>query len=188
MSEAARQDVTRLLRLWGEGDASALEQLTPLVYGELHRLAASYMRGERPGHTLAPTALVHEAYLRMVADDGREWSGRAHFLAIAARHMRRILVDHARRRSAGKRGSGRRATALDEAAIAVDRPQDLVALDDALRDLAAFDERKARIVELHYFGGLTQDEVAALLEVHVNTVARELRLARAWLQSQLNPQ
>lgn len=187
MDSIARRDVTRLLHLWSGGDASALERLTPLLYDELRRLASSYLRRERPGHTLAPTALVHEAYLRLVDDGGREWSGRTHFLAIAARHMRQILVDHARRRSAGKRGAGERAVTLDEALLARERPEELILLDDALERLAAFDERKARIVEWHYFGGLGQEEVASLLGVHVNTVARELRLARAWLQQQLAP-
>ena len=183
--EGGSDEVTVLLRRWGDGDAAALEALTPILYRELRRLAAGYMRGERAGHTLQPTALVNEAYLRLVGDGERGWSGRVHFLAIAARHMRQILVDHARRRSAGKRGAGGRADTLDEGVLVHERPEDLVALDDALGALAQVDERKARILEMHYFGGLTQDEVALALDLHPNTVARDLRLARAWLQSQL---
>jgi RNA polymerase sigma factor (TIGR02999 family) len=157
----------------------------PIVYRELRRLAAGYMRRERPSHTLQPTALVAEAYLRLVGEDHRDWSARVEFYAVAARHMRQILVDHARRRRARKRGGGEGALTLDEELLPTRRPVDLVALDDALEALSHFDERKARAVELHYFGGLTHEEAAAVLGVHANTVARELRLARAWLHGQL---
>jgi RNA polymerase sigma factor (TIGR02999 family) len=158
----------------------------PIVYQDLRRLAAGYLRRERAGHTLQPTALVSEVYLRFVGHEQPDWSGRLDFYAAAARHMRQILVDHARRRRARKRGGGQRAVTLDDALLPVQRPHDLVALDDALEALARFDERKARAVELHYFGGLTQDEAAQVLGVHVNTVARELRLARAWLHREIS--
>lgn len=184
MEPSARDDVTRLLRRWSDGDADALAQLTPLLYQELRRLAAAYMRRERAGHTLQPTALVNEAYLRLVGD-AEHGKDRTHFFAIAARHMRHILVDHARRRQSQKRGRAERAATLVESLVAEEKPTALIALDDALAALAAVDQRKARIVEIHYFGGLTQDEIAAALDVHPNTVARELRLARAWLQAQM---
>jgi RNA polymerase sigma-70 factor, ECF subfamily len=184
VSTSATEEVTRLLRRWGGGDPAALDQLTPVLYRELRRVAAGHLRRERPGHTLQPTALVHETYLRLIGSDQPEWSDRAHFFAIAARHMRQILVDHARRRNARKRGGGQAVT-LDEGLPATARPLDVIALDDALEALARLDQRKARILELHYFGGLGQEEIAAVLEVHVNTVARDLRLARAWLRLQL---
>ena len=158
----------------------------PIVHQELRRLAAGYMRRERAGHTLQPTALVAEAYLRLVGEDHPEWSDRVHFFAVAARHMRQILVDHARRRSARKRGGGKPGVTLDQDLLPAQGSDDLVALDDALEDLARLDERKARAVELHYFGGLTHEEAGTVLGVHANTVARELRLARAWLHQQIN--
>ncbi len=173
--------VTVLLRNWRGGDRTALDQLVPIVYAELRRLAASYLRDERPGHTLRPTDLVSEAYLRLLGGPASDLVDRAHFLAIAGRNMRQILVDHARRRGRDKRGGGARPITLDAEIGAVDRPEALVALDDALVALDAFDQRKANIVELAYFGGLTQAEIAGLLDVHVNTVARELRLAEAWI-------
>jgi RNA polymerase sigma factor (TIGR02999 family) len=152
-----------------------------VVYSELRRLAGAYMRHERPDHTLSPTALVSEAFLRLVGGEHPAYEDRVQFFAVAAHHMRRILVDHARRRTAQKRGGHDRPELLDEGLIANDRPEELVALDDALVALTAMDERKARAVELHYFGGMSQKEVAAALSVHENTVARDLRLARAWL-------
>lgn len=158
----------------------------PIVHRELRRLAAGYMRRERAGHTLQPTALVAEAYLRLVGEDHPEWSDRVHFFAVAARHMRQILVDHARRRRARKRGGGQPGVTLDQDLLPAQGSDDLVALDDALEDLARLDERKARAVELHYFGGLTHEEAGTVLGVHANTVARELRLARAWLHQQIN--
>jgi RNA polymerase sigma-70 factor (ECF subfamily) len=178
--------VTRLLRDWSDGSQAALDELIPLVYGELRRLAGGYLRGERPGQTLRPTDLVSEAYLRLVDGAPLDWGGRAHFFAIAARAMRQVLVDSARQRSAGKRGGGERPATLDEVgAAACDRPEGLVALDDALSELAKNDERKAKVVELFYFGGLSQGEIAAMLAVHVNTVSRDLRFAEAWLKAQL---
>lgn len=176
--------VTQLLREWRAGDRSALDHLIPLVYRELHRLADGFMRRQRPGHTLRPTDLVAEAYEKL-AGATPDLADRVHFFAVAARVMRQILVDHARERSAGKRGGGERPITLDEALVGGERPDELVDLDRALDELATFDERRARAVELHYFGGLTHDEVAGLLGVHVNTVARDLRVAEAWLHSKL---
>jgi RNA polymerase sigma factor (TIGR02999 family) len=174
--------VTLLLRDWRGGDRAALDELMPIIYAELHKLAAGYLRGERLGHTFKPTDLVSEAYLRL-ADGGQPaWNDRVHFFAIAARTMRQILVDHARKRNAVKRGDGERPVTIDDNLVAPDRPDGLIALDDALIALAAFDERKARAIELHYFGGLTHPEVAEVLGVHVNTVGRDLRLAEAWIQ------
>lgn len=177
--------VTLLLEQWREGDVSALEQLTRMVYAELRRLAAGQLRGERPGHTLSPTALVAEAFLRIAGDDTPAWTDRVHFLAAASRHMRHILVDHARARAAKKRGAGVRAVTLDEAMISDERPDELLALDDALTALAAVDARKARVIELHYFGGLTLKEVADAVGIHVNTALRDLRFAEAWLHRHL---
>jgi RNA polymerase sigma factor (TIGR02999 family) len=175
-----------LLRDWRVGDQAAFDELVPLVYNELHRIATAHMRGERPNHTFKPGDLVSEAYVRLAqAGDTPELSDRVHFFAIAARTMRQILVDHARKRNAAKRGDGARPVTFDEAVVGSERPEELVALDDALEALAKFDERKTKIVELHYFGGLTQAEIAEVLEVHVNTVARDLRLAEAWLHKHI---
>ena len=174
-----------LLRDWRSGNQDALAELLPLVYAELQRLAASYLRSERPDHSLRPPDLVAEAYLRLAEGEKPEWQDRVHFYGIAARTMRQILVAHARKRNTAKRGDGARPVTLDEAVAAADRPEELVALDEALAALSGFDERKARIVELHYFGGLTQPEIAGLLELHVNTVARDLRLAEAWIRQRL---
>ena len=176
--------VTRLLQDWRGGDAAAMDELMPVVYAELHRVAAAYMRGERADHTFRPTDLVGEAYMRL-AQGATDYNDRIHFFAAAAKTTRQILVDHARRRARDKRGGGERPIELDEARVATDRPGELVALDDALAALAEFDARKARIVELHYFAGLTQEEIGTALGVHVNTVARDLRLAVAWIQTQL---
>ena len=184
MSGAPRT-VTMLLRDWRGGNESALQELMPLVYAELHKLAASYMRGERAGHTMRPTDLVGEAYLRLAEGTQPELNDRVHFFAIAARTMRQILVDHSRKHNASKRGSGDRPITFDEGLVGGDRPEELLALDDALEALGKFDERKARAVELHYFGGLTQDEIAGVLGVHVNTVARDLKLAEAWIHRHL---
>lgn len=172
-----------LLRDWRAGNQGAFDELVPLVYSELHRIASAHLRGERPNHTFKPGDLVSEAYVRLSAvGDAPELNDRVHFFAIAARTMRQILVDHARKRNAAKRGDGARPVTFDEAVAAGGgRPDELVALDEAMLALAEFDERKAKIVELHYFGGLTQAEIAEVLEVHVNTVARDLRLAEAWL-------
>jgi RNA polymerase sigma factor (TIGR02999 family) len=181
--------LTSLLRAWSAGDVEAGDALMPLVYDELHVLAAASLRDERPGHTFRPTDLVSEAYLRMVGGAQPEWNDRVHFYAFASRVMRRILVDHARKRLADKRGAGAKALTLDDDGIAAqlarERPDELVALDDALVELADFDKRKARVIELHYFGGLTQAEIAHELAVHVNTAARDLKLAEAWLHRAL---
>jgi RNA polymerase sigma factor (TIGR02999 family) len=177
--------VTVLLRAWRAGDRGALDQVIPIVYGELHRLAEVFLRGERPGHTFSATELVSEAYLRLGSAQPETWNDRVHFMALAARAMRQLLVDHARRRTAARRGGGQRPVTLDEKLVGVDRPEELLRLDDALAALAADDERKARIVELYYFGGLTQAEIAEALEIHPNTVARDLRFAQAWLQRHL---
>jgi RNA polymerase sigma factor (TIGR02999 family) len=174
--------VTRLLRQWSEGDLGAANQLTPLVYQELHRLAGSYMRRERPDHTLAPTALIHEAYLRLVDQGQREWKSRSHFFSFAAHLMRQILVDHARQHGAQKRGGDAQRSELEnEDIMAPERGADLLALDEALTNLAAFDERKARVLELHFFAGMTLEETAETLGISLRTVHREMRMARAWL-------
>jgi RNA polymerase sigma factor (TIGR02999 family) len=175
-------DVTQLLRAWGRGDHAALDELWPLVQGELRRRAAAYLRRERPDHTLEPTALVHEAYLRLVGQGRVAWHDRMHFFALAAQMMRRILVDHARGQHRKKRAGGAVHVALDEAvAHAGPSPYDFLLLDQALCELAAVAGRHARIVELRYFGGLTEDEVADVLGVSRATVTREWQTARAWL-------
>jgi RNA polymerase sigma-70 factor, ECF subfamily len=177
-------DVTKLLTEWGQGDQAALNELFPLVYQDLHQRAKSYLSRERPDHTLQPTAVIHEAYLRLVTDSAaREWNGRVHFYAVASRVMRQILVDHARRHKAGKRGGGVSDVTLDEALVpAQAEAAELIDLDDALEKLVAFDERKARIVEMRYFGGCTVEETAAALGIAGITVMREARLAEAWLR------
>jgi RNA polymerase sigma factor (TIGR02999 family) len=174
---------------WSNGDESALERLIPLVHSELRRLAKRYMRRERPGHTLQTTALVNEAYVRLI-DAGRvKWQDRAHFLAISARLMRRILVDYARSRNYVKRGGEVRHVALEEAAVySEDRAPDLIALDDVLRALAETDPRKSQIVELRFFGGLSVEETAEVLKVSPDTVGRDWRLAKAWLLRELSGQ
>ncbi|MEP7340094.1 MAG: sigma-70 family RNA polymerase sigma factor [Acidobacteriota bacterium] len=178
--------VTQLLLDWRNGDQEALEKLTPLLYGELRRLAESYLRRERANHTLQATALVNEAFLQLLGNSPMDWQNRAHFFGIAARLMRQILVDHARAHSASKRGSGQDALPLDDAIeVPGARPADVVALDDALQDLAAFDDRKSRIIELRYFGGLSIEETAEVAGISVATVRRELRMAEAWLYRQM---
>ncbi len=183
----ASPDVTQLLRAWQDGDGDAVDRILPLVYDELHRIAHGAMRQESPGHTLQTTALVHEAYVRLVSTD-LEWESSGHFLRVAARAMRRILVDHARARKTAKRGGGAPVLVLDslESVVAAEsRADDVLALDDALERLFALDERKGRIVELCYFGGLTYDEIADTLGISPATVHRDLRMARAWLYSEL---
>ena len=176
-------DITKLLVEWSHGNQAALDQLTPLVYHDLHERARNYLRHERPDHTLQPTALIHEAYLRLVNDSPSEWNGRAHFFAVASRVMRQILVDHARHHRAGKRGGGAVNVSLDEALIpSISEGADLVALDEALSRLATFDERKCRIIEMRYFGGCTVDETADALGIASVTVMRDTRLAEAWLR------
>lgn len=179
------RDITALLGQWAAGDHQALEKLTPRVYAELRQLAASYLRRERPGHTLQPTALINQAYVRLLEQKQTpSFQNRSHFFAIAAQLMRRILVDHARRRRAAKR-SGRRAS-LDEAVNLPDgRNADLLALDESLKALEALDARKSRTVELRYFGGLSLDEIAEALEVSTKTVRRDLAFSEAWLCRQM---
>jgi RNA polymerase sigma factor (TIGR02999 family) len=180
------ETVTQLLVAYGEGDKTALEKLLPLVYSELKRLAEINFRNEREGHTLQPTALVHEAFLRLI-EQRVSWQNRSHFYGIAARLMRQILVDHARQRSAGKRGSGGMKLSLDEAIYLTDeRAAILVSLDDVLKELAEFDEEKARLVELRYFGGLTVEETAQAMGISVPTAVRYWRSARAWLLTRMN--
>jgi RNA polymerase sigma factor (TIGR02999 family) len=184
--DKAPLQVTDLLVAWSEGDKEAYDRLVPLVYDELHRLAHRYMSGERAGHTLQTTALVDEAYLRLVKQKVH-WQNRSHFFAIAAEVMRRILVDYARQRRFAKRGGNAQQVELDEAMVmARERSTELVALDEALRRLAEFDERKSRVVELRFFGGLTVEETAKVLNVSPNTVDRDWSTARAWLYKEVN--
>jgi RNA polymerase sigma-70 factor, ECF subfamily len=182
-------DVTRLLLSWRQGDEAALEQLIPMVHGELRRIAGRCMAGERAGHTLQATALVNEAYLRLVDVRRVDWHNRAHFLAMAARLMRRVLVDAARAKRSGKRGGDAvRVTFAEDLPITAEPAQDLVALDAALEALAKFDARKSRVIELRYFGGLTIEETASVLRVSPDTVMRDGKLANAWLMRALRPQ
>jgi RNA polymerase sigma factor (TIGR02999 family) len=178
-------EITQMLRKWSEGDRAALDQLMPVVHQELRKLADSYLRSERPDHTLQPTALINEAYLRLVKQDFPEWQSRKHFYGVAAQLMRQILVEHARARGAAKRDGGLKLS-LDEApTFSQDQATHLVALDDALTALAKFDERKARVVELRYFGGYSVEEVAIALDISVATVGREMRMAQAWLHREM---
>ena len=175
-------DVTSLLRRWRSGNVAAGEALLPLIYGELRRLATRSMRCEPANHTWRPTDLVSEAYIRLAEGGQPEWSNRAHFFAVAAGTMRRILIDHARRRRRSKRGGGVQSVPLDDRIAGEARPVDLIALDAALDALSKHDPRKARALELNYFGGLNQHEIASVLGVHVNTVASDLQFARAWIR------
>jgi RNA polymerase sigma factor (TIGR02999 family) len=179
-------EVTRLLVAWGDGDRAALDRLIPMVHSELRRLARSYMSRERPGHTLQSTALVNEAYLRLVDQDGMRWENRAHFFGVAARLMRQILVEHARGRQAAKRGGGQYMLSLGQVDRSAPRPDvNLMALDEALSRLEAVDPQKSRIVELRYFGGLSIEETAEVLGVSPATVNRGWSMARAWLRREL---
>ena len=179
-------NVTQLLAAWSSGDQDALATLTPIIQHELHRLAARYMAGERPGHVLQPTALVNEAYMRLADWKEVRWQNRAHFFAMAAQIMRRVLVDMARTRDRTKRGGGRLHVSLSEAEqVAAPQAADFVALDDALNSLEALDPRKSRVVELRFFAGLSLEEVAHVLDVSVATVRRDWSLARAWLYREL---
>jgi len=181
-----RGSVTQLLHQWSNGDRSALDELMPVVYDQLHRLASRSLRSEKPNHTLAATALVNEAYLRLVQADV-DWQDRAHFFAVSARLLRRILVDHAKANRRQKRGAGAEMVSLDEAmVVGPDCLAGLLELDAALKGLAAQDQRKSEIVELLCFGGLTYDETAAALHISAATVHRELKLARAWLHRELS--
>jgi RNA polymerase sigma factor (TIGR02999 family) len=183
--EASQGEITTLLKAWSEGDQTALEKLTPIVYKELHRLAGRYMKGERPGHSLQTTALVNEAYMRLVDYKRMEWQNRAHFFAVSAQLVRRILVEHARRRNL-KRGGGIRHVSLDEVAVTGGgRSADLVALDDAMKTLARMDPRKERVVEMRFFGGLSVEETAEVLKISPVTVMRDWTTAKAWLYKEL---
>jgi RNA polymerase sigma factor (TIGR02999 family) len=187
MAATSPQGVTRLLKAWGNGEQQALDQLIPLVYQELHRLAHRYMGRERQGHTLQPTALVHEAYERLIDLQTVSWQNRAHFFAVSAQVMRRILVDYARSRRYSKRGGEWRKVPLNEAvAVFRDRRTDIVALDDALQTLADIDHRKGRVVEMRFFGGLSIKEIAEVLNVSQETVLRDWRLAKVWLLRELS--
>lgn len=180
-------DVTRLLIEWKRGDATALDRIIPLVHAELRRIAARHLRRERPGHTLQPTALVHEAYLRLVPTSELEWRDRAHFFAVAARVMRQVLVDHARAHRAEKRGGAVQKVSIEEVAAPAAIPDvDLLALEDALKRLFDFDPQQGRVVELRYFGGLTIEETAEVIGVSPATVKREWMMARAWLRRELS--
>ena len=181
---SATHDVTGLLVQWANGNEDALGALTPLVYKELRRLAASHLRKERKSHTLQPTALVHEAYLRLVDQKNPNWQNRTHFYGVAARLMRQILVDHARGRQAGKR-AGRRVFLEEAVSFQQERSRDLVALDDGLTALEKLDPRKCKAVELRYFGGLSMDEIAKTLDISAVTVRRDLRMAEAWLHREM---
>lgn len=183
----AAANPTTLLLAWGRGDETALDQLIPLVHDELRQLARRHMAGERPGHTLQATALVNEAYLRLIEVKQVRWQNRAHFFAMASRVMRRILVDAARARGYQKRGGGAETVSLDEALLVSGNPrQDLIALDDALNALAAFDLRKSQVVEMRFFGGLSVEETAEALHVSADTVMRDWRLAKVWLVRELS--
>jgi len=178
-------DISALLRAWSDGDQSALARLTPIVYDELHRLARHYMKGERPGHSLQTTPLVNEAYMRLVDYERMQWQDRAHFFAVSAQLMRRILVEHARRHNL-KRGGGAPHVSLEETAIVGgDQDADIVELDDAMNALARIDPRKVQVVEMRFFGGLSVEETAEVLKISPGTVKRDWRAARAWLYREL---
>jgi RNA polymerase sigma factor (TIGR02999 family) len=185
-SQAGTGDITKLLFAWSEGDQTALEKLTPIVYDELHRLARRYMKRERPGHSLQTTALVNEAYMRLVDYKRMRWQNRAHFFAVSAQLIRRILVEHARRHNL-KRGGGIPHVSLDEAAVVGgSRSPDLVALDDAMKTLAQVDPRKEQVVEMRFFGGLSVEETAEVLKVSPATVRRDWSIAKLWLYRELS--
>jgi RNA polymerase sigma-70 factor (ECF subfamily) len=184
MSMSGTHEVSRLLAEWANGNQQALNDLTPLVYRELKELAASYLRKERPDHTLQPTALVHEAYLRLVDQKNPDWQGRSHFFGVAARLMRQILVDHARRRQASKR-AGCKVSLEEIMSFQPERGRDLVALDSGLNALEKIDLRKSKAIELRYFAGLSMDEIAQTLGVSTVTVRRDLRMAEAWLLQEM---
>ena len=187
MAEVPAHEVTRLLQAWSEGDEGALQELMPLVYTELHRLARRYMAGERSGHTLQTSALVNEAYLRLVDVKKVNWQNRAHFFGVSAQLMRRILVDFARSRRTLKRGGDAPTVSLEEGFIVSSgRGADVVALDDALKTLAAMDPRRSRVVELRFFGGLSAEEAAEVLKVSAETVMHDWKLAKVWLLRELS--
>lgn len=179
-------EITQLLAEWSEGNQAALDDLYPLVYDELHRLARRYMSRERKGHTLQTTALINEAYVRLVDQRSVHWANRSHFFAISAQIMRRILIDHARRHAYAKRGGGAQQVSLDETAtVAPGNLSEFLRLDEALKSLAELDPRRSQVVELKYFGGLNNDEIAGVLKISKNTVIRDWNMARAWLYRQL---
>jgi RNA polymerase sigma factor (TIGR02999 family) len=187
MAQPSVQEITRLLVAWGQGDQTALERLMPLVYEELRRLARRHMNRQRPGHTLQTTALVNEAYLRLIDASQVQWQNRAHFFAVSAQLMRRILVDFARSRKSLKRGAEAPQVTLDDALeVSSERGADLIALDDALNTLAVMNPRQSQIVELRYFGGLSEEEIAEALKISPRTVRRDWSLARAWLYRELS--
>jgi RNA polymerase sigma factor (TIGR02999 family) len=186
MPEPGTHDVTRLLKAWSDGDQAALTELMPTVYAEIRKLARSYLRRERSDHTLQATALVHEAYMRLVDQRAVKWQNRAHFFGIAAQIMRRILVDHARMQKAEKRGAGEIPIVLDGAMDVAGPQLDFVALDDALKALAELDPRQARIVELRFFGGLSIEETAEITQLSPATIKREWAAARTWLRRELD--
>lgn len=186
MQNAPPTEITPLLLRWSQGDDTALRLLLPIVYQELHRLAQGYLRRERADHTLQPTALINEAYLRLVKQDFPEWQSRRHFYGVAAQLMRQILVEHARAHTADKRGGGAQKHSLDDAlTFSQGKAAELVALDDALTALAKFDERKVRIIELRFFGGLSLEEMTEALGLSISTIGHEMRLARAWLRREM---
>ncbi len=185
--ETSAQSVSLLLRRWSNGDNEVLDQLMPLVYGELRQMARRYMGQQPSGHTLQTTALIHEAYLRLMGQEEKHWENRAHFFGVAAKAMRHILVDYTRTRQAAKRGGGARAISLEEAAyVSEERARELVALDDALEELARLSPRQSQVVELRYFGGLSVTETAEALNVSPDTVTRDWNQAQAWLYRALN--
>ena len=187
MTTPSTHEITGLLLAWSDGDRGALERLAPLVYQELHRLAKGYLRGERGGHTLQTSALVNEAYLRLIDAGQVRWQNRAHFFAVSAQQMRYILVDFARARLSRKRGGGAEQVTLDKAlTVAAGHSAELVALDEALTALAKLDERQSKVVELRFFGGLTEAEIAEVLQVSPRTVSRDWSLARSWLLNELS--
>jgi RNA polymerase sigma-70 factor (ECF subfamily) len=182
MASDSGSEITQLLRAWSAGQQESAEKLMPLIYDQLRRMAARYLGGERPDHTLQPTALVHEAYLRLVGQEDLEWESRSHFFAIAAQTMRRILVEHARRYQYAKRGGGKRPISLEDVGeLATERCAELVMLDDALKDLAGVDPAKAAIVELRFFGGLSLAETAEIMGCSRATVVRQWKIAKGWL-------
>ena len=179
-------EITQLLAAWRDGNQAALDELYPLVYDELHRLARRYMSKERKGHTLQTTALINEAYVRLVDQRNVQWANRSHFFAISAQIMRRILIDHARRHAYAKRGGGARQVSLDETAVLAQGDfSEFIRLDEALKSLAQLDPRRSQVVELRYFGGLNNEEIAGVLNISENTVIRDWNMARAWLHRQL---
>jgi RNA polymerase sigma factor (TIGR02999 family) len=187
METSSQQEITQLLIEWSNGDKAALDKLMPMVYEELRRMAHYYMSGERDGHTLQTTALIHEVYIRLVNYQNMQGRQRAHFFAVAAQAIRHILIDHARSHDREKRGGGMRKTPLDEAAtLSSERSWELVALDDALTSLKAIDPRKSQVVELIYFGGLSNEETAEVLNISPNTVMRDWKTAKAWLRREIN--